>query len=104
NTGTLSITTDNDNTGTTIIQSGTVQVGTNGTTGTVSGSVTVNPNGIFAFNHSDPKVINTVAFSGTGGFVHNGDGQLTITADMSDQTSGFNGNTTNTGGLLQFGD
>lgn len=101
NTGTLSIVTDNDNSGSTLIQRGTVQIGTNGITGTLSGAVTVTANGTLAFNHSDDKVISTAAFSGTGGFVHNGSGQLSITTDL---TSSFTGNTTNTGGLLQFGD
>jgi autotransporter-associated beta strand protein len=101
NTGTLGIVTDNDNSGTTIIQRGTVQIGTNGITGTLSGAVSVNANGTLAYNRSDDKVINTAAFTGTGTFVHNGSGQLTITADLS---SGFTGNTTNTGGSLNFGD
>lgn len=101
NSGTLSIVTDNDNSGTTIIQGGTVQVGTNGTTGTISGSVIVNSGGTIAFNRSDDKVINTATISGTGAFIHRGDGKLTISADLS---SGFTGSTTNTGGLLQLGD
>lgn len=101
NTGTLSIVTDNGNVGSTIIQKGMLQVGTNGTTGTLSGTVTVGANGVLGYNHSDDKVISTAAFSGTGAFIHNGAGQLTVTADLS---SSFTGNTTNSGALLQFGD
>lgn len=100
NTGTLSIVTDNDNAGSTIIRGGTVQVGTNGTTGTLSGNVTVNAGGTLAYKRSDDITISTAAFSGTGNFAHRGDGKLTIAADLS---SGFTGRTTNSGGLLQFG-
>jgi autotransporter-associated beta strand protein len=101
NSGTLSIVNDTINLGSTIIQRGTVQIGTNGTTGNLSGNVSVNQNGVLAFNHSDDKVINTAAFNGMGAFVHNGSGKLNITADLS---SSFTGRTTNSGGVLEFGD
>jgi autotransporter-associated beta strand protein len=100
NSGTLSIVTDNDNTGSLIIQRGVVQVGTNGTIGTLSGAVNVTSNGMLAYNRSDDTTISTAAFNGAGTFVHNGSGQLTIAADM---TAAFTGTTTNSGGLLQFG-
>jgi len=100
NAGTLSMVTDNNNTGTTLIQSGTLQVGTNGTSGTLSGTLLVSANGTFAHNRSDNNTLNLTTVSGTGNIVHNGSGQLTINTDLST----FTGNTTNTGGLLQFGD
>jgi len=101
NAGTLSIVTDNDTpTGNMLIKQGTVQIGTNGLSGTLSGSVSVSPGGVLAFNRQDDQTLTTAAFSGTGGFVHNGSGQLTLSANMA---GSFTGYTTNSGGLLQFG-
>ena len=100
NSGTLSMVTDNNNNGATLIQSGTVQVGTNGSSGTLSGTLLVSTNGTFAYNRSDNNTLSLTTVSGTGNFIHNGSGQLTINSDLST----FTGNTTNTGGLLQFGD
>ena len=97
NTGKLSIVTDNDNIGSTIINQGTVQIGTNGTTGTISGNVSVNANGKLEYTRSDDTTFNT-AFSGTGAFLHTGSGTLTLAAD-----SPFSGRTTNSGGMLQLG-
>jgi fibronectin-binding autotransporter adhesin len=99
NTGTVSLVTDNDTVGSTLIQGGTLQFGTNGTSGSLSGTITVGANGVLAYNRSDDQVISTAAFSGTGGLVHKGDGILTIAAALP-----FTGKTTNLGGLLQFGD
>jgi autotransporter-associated beta strand protein len=101
NSGTLSIVNDVVNLGSTIIQRGTVQIGTNGTSGLLSGNISVNQNGVLAFNRSDDQVISTVAFGGAGTFVHNGSGKLNITADLS---PAFTGRTTNSGGVLEFGD
>jgi autotransporter-associated beta strand protein len=97
NTGTLSIVTDNDNTGSTIINQGAVQMGTNGTTGTLAGSLTINTNGTFVHNRSDDLTFAT-AFTGSGSFVHAGSGALTLPNNLA-----FDGRTTNRGGLLQLG-
>jgi len=97
NTGTLSLVTDNDPTGSLLIQRGTLQIGTNGTSGSISGTVSVGANGSLAYNRSD-DVETGFSFLGSGAFVHNGDGKLTLTADVP-----FTGKTTNTGGILQLG-
>ena len=55
NTGTLSIVTDNNNTGSTVIEQGKIRVGTNGITGTISGSVSVNTNGTFEYSRADDR-------------------------------------------------
>jgi autotransporter-associated beta strand protein len=99
NTGTVTLVTDNDTGGSTLIQGGTLQLGTNDITGSLTGTISVGANGVLAYNRSDDQVISTAAFSGTGGFVHKGDGALTFTAAVP-----FTGKTTNLGGLLQFGD
>ncbi|HOB33189.1 MAG TPA: hypothetical protein PKH32_09965, partial [Verrucomicrobiota bacterium] len=99
NTGTVTFLTDNDPVGSTTIHEGTIQLGDNGTSGSLTGVITVNPNGVLAYNRSDDVVLSTAAFSGTGGFVHQGSGQLIITGEIP-----FSGKTTNLGGLLQFGD
>ena len=101
NTGTLAIVTENDTlTGSTIINRGVFQIDTNGATGSWSGNIIVNSNGVLAYDRSDNVNPSGLSFSGIGGFVHNGSGQLTFTANLSS----FSGNTTNTGGLLQLGD
>ncbi len=99
NTGTLSLVTDNEPTGSAIVQAGTLQIGTNSTSGLLTGTITVNSNAVFAHNRSDDVTFTNTAFGGTGAFVHKGDGQLTVTADVP-----FAGHTTNTGGILQLGD
>ena len=97
NTGKLSIVTDNDNIGSTIINQGTVQIGTNGFTGTISGVVSVNTNGTLEHTRADDVTLTSV-FSGTGSFLHTGSGALILAANNT-----FSGRTTNNGGLLQLG-
>jgi fibronectin-binding autotransporter adhesin len=97
NTGTISIVTDNDNVGSTIINQGTVEVGTNGITGSLSGNVSVNANGILSHRRSDDVTL-ALPLSGTGAFVHTGDGALILSGD-----SPFSGRSTNIGGVLQLG-
>src|SRR5262249_47378403 len=98
NTGTLAITTDNDNLGSTVIQRGVLQIGTNGTSGTLSASININSNGVLAFKRSD-DVVSALTFTGNGGFVHSGSGALILT-----NTIPFTGRGTNSGGTLQLGD
>lgn len=99
NTGSLTLVTDNDASGSMAIKWGTVQLGTNGTTGFMAGTITVNSNAVFVYNRSDDTTFTNTAFGGTGAFVHKGDGQLTLAADIP-----FAGRTTNSGGILQMGD
>jgi autotransporter-associated beta strand protein len=98
NTGTLSIVTDNNNNGTTIINQGKLQIGTNGTSGTLSGALTINPNGVLAHNRSDDVTFATV-LTGAGSFLHTGSGALILSVD----SPSFAGRTTNSGGALQLG-
>jgi autotransporter-associated beta strand protein len=101
NTGTLTLVTDNDYAGGTVIQQGKLQLGTNGTTGSILDVVTVDPSGILAYNRSDDIVITNAAFQGTGSVEHNGSGKLTVLANLN---PGFEGTTTVNGGILQLGD
>jgi autotransporter-associated beta strand protein len=98
NSGTFSLVTENDPVGSTTIQAGTLQIGTNGTSGSLTGTISVGSNGVLAHNRSD-DVVAAFTFSGSGGFVHKGDGKLILTTDVP-----FAGHTTNTGGVLQLGD
>jgi len=97
NSGTLILVTDNDNAGTTTIEQGTLQVGTNTTYGTLSGSVVVNAAGVLDHKRQDDQALASV--SGPGTILHSGDGKLIVTNDLM----GFTGALTNSGGLLQIG-
>ena len=97
NTGTLTILTDNNNTGAAIINSGKLQIGTNSTTGTLSGTVTINANGTLAHNRSDDVTLSS-PLAGSGALLHTGSGALILAANNT-----FSGFTTNSGGVLQLG-
>ncbi len=100
NTGTLIFNADNANSGATLVMKGTLQIGTNGTTGSLSPAASLNiaANGTVVYRRSDDVGL-PVAFSGTGVFVHDGDGKLIVT-----NTVPFTGQVTNSGGTLQLGD
>ena len=100
NTGTLIINADNANTGSTQVRQGVLQIGTNGITGSLSSLSTMNigSSGTVVHRRSDDAGL-TVAFSGTGAFIHDGAGKLLVTNAVP-----FTGRVTNTGGLLQLGD
>ena len=100
NTGTLVVNVDNANTGSTQVRQGVLQIGTNGVTGSLSSLSTMNiaANGTVVHRRSDDAGL-TVAFSGTGAFVHDGTGKLLVTNAVP-----FTGRVTNSGGLLQLGD
>lgn len=98
NSGRLIVATENDNSGTTTIDQGVVQMGRNDTAGTVSGNLVINPGGVFDHDRSDDQVLGNA--SGSGAIVHSGDGALTVATDLH----AFTGFLTNTGGPLQIGD
>lgn len=101
NSGTFTLATDNDYVGTTLIQNGTLQLGTNGTTGSITVAATINSGGTLAYNRSDDIVITNPAFSGTGSVIQKGGGKMTIAANI---TSGYSGTTYVQGGELRLGD
>jgi fibronectin-binding autotransporter adhesin len=95
--GTLTLTGANAFTGSTNINSGTLQVGNGGTTGTL-GVSDVSNNAALVFNRSnDLTVANTIFGSGT--VTKLGAGTLTLTA-----TNSYAGVTTISAGVLQIGD
>jgi len=100
NTGTLIVNADNANTGSTQVRQGVLQIGTNGITGSLSSlsSMNIAANGTVVHRRSDDAGL-TVAFSGTGAFIHDGTGKLLVTNAVP-----FTGRVSNTGGLLQLGD
>jgi fibronectin-binding autotransporter adhesin len=99
NTGKLTITTENDNVGATLLRQGTIQIGTNGTTGKLSGNINMRTNTTLIFDRSDTATYAGV-ISGTGTLINNGtNGTLILTADSS-----FNGGIQANAGTLQLGD
>ncbi len=99
NTGKLTITTDNDNVGATLLRQGSVQIGTSGTSGLLSGNISMNTNTTLIFNRSDASTFAGV-ISGQGTVVNNStNGTLTLTAN-----SPFSGGVLANAGTLQFGD
>ena len=95
--GTTKLTGDNTYTGGSLINAGTLFVGTNGTTGTLgTGNITNNANLLFV-RSNDYLVGNQI--SGTGSIFQNGDGTLTLTA-----ANNYTGQTWVAKGALQIGD
>ncbi len=97
--GTLIFTADNNYTGQTIIQAGTLQLGNAGTTGKVNGGITIGESGgeedaILAVNHSNSFTLdNTI--DGRGKLVQQGSGATTLTG-----TNTYSGGTEILGGSL----
>ncbi len=85
--GTTILTGNNTYTGTTLIQSGTLQVGNGGTSGTLGTGAWIN-NGNLAFNRFDDLTLDK-AISGTGSVTKLGSNTLTLT-----------GNNTHSGGTI----
>jgi autotransporter-associated beta strand protein len=77
-TGTLTLATDNNNTGPTTITAGTLRVGQGGTTGDLGSGVITN-HGALIYNVSADR--NAAAITGTGRVENQGGGKLTLTAD-----------------------
>jgi len=99
NTGTLTILTDNNNAGSTLVRQGTVRVGTNGTSGLLSGSLDIRTNASVIFDRSDASTF-AGSITGSGTLIHNGtNGTLSLTANST-----FTGGTVVNAGTLQFGD
>jgi autotransporter-associated beta strand protein len=99
-TGTLILLANNSYNGTTIINTGTLQIGNGGATGSLSTSSAITVNGTLAFNRTGDVVQGTnfssASISGTGSLVQNGAGTLTLNA--ANTYSG--GTTLNTGTLV----
>ena len=100
NTGNFTLVTDisSNNTGSTIIYQGTLQVGTNDTLGSLTGPIAIQTNGVLVHNRSDDWTF-TNTLTGVGAFVHSGSGALILPV-----ASTFAGQVTNAGGTFQLGD
>jgi fibronectin-binding autotransporter adhesin len=91
----LALSSNNSYTGTTTINSGTLEIGSGGTTGTL-GSGNVTNNAALAFNRSDSiTVANTI--SGSGTVAQNGSGTTILTSS----SNSYSGATTVSAGTLQ---
>ena len=95
--GTTILTGANSYTGTTTIESGTLQIGNGGTTGQIGSGPLLN-NGTLAFNRSDTLTVGS-ALSGAGALKQIGPGTLVLTGANT-----YAGGTTIEGGALQLGD
>jgi autotransporter-associated beta strand protein len=95
--GTLSLTGTNTYTGGTVVQAGTLAIGTGGTAGSIAGDVLVDGGATLAFDRSD-AVTFAGSISGGGGLVQQGSGTLTLTGGNS-----YTGGTTVAAGTLVIG-
>ena len=98
--GTMILTGDNTNTGTTTISAGILQVGAGGSIGTLGTGAVVNNAGL-VFNRSDSGYTSYVVpntISGTGTVTKSGAGLITLTG-----TNSWSGITTISSGTLQVG-
>jgi autotransporter-associated beta strand protein len=93
--GTAILTATNTNTGGTVVQAGTLQLGNGGVSGSVAGNVI--DNGVLAFDRSDNFAFAGVV-SGTGALVQEGSGYLYLTG-----ASTYSGGTTIANGALVLG-
>ncbi|MDE1491234.1 autotransporter outer membrane beta-barrel domain-containing protein [Xenorhabdus bovienii] len=98
--GTTILTGKNAYTGETNIESGTLQLGNNGTTGSIDNKskVTIGNNGILAFSRTDPTIFDN-EIDGNGSVYHRGTGDLILTDNVKTGKP-----ITVTTGKLQFGD
>lgn len=100
NTGTLTLVADvsGNNSGSTIVYQGTLQIGTNDTLGSLTGPIVIQTNGMLVHCRSDDWTF-TNTLTGAGAFVHTGSGALILPV-----ASTFAGQVTNAGGTFQLGD
>ncbi|AOM41008.1 autotransporter outer membrane beta-barrel domain-containing protein [Xenorhabdus hominickii] len=98
--GTTILTGKNAYTGETNIESGTLQLGNNGTTGSIDNKskVTIGNNGILAFSRTVPTIFDN-EIDGNGSVYHRGTGDLILTDNVKTGKP-----ITVTTGKLQFGD
>ena len=90
--GTVTLTAANTPGGGTLISSGALQIGNNGTSGSLSGLIT--NNAALVFNRSD-NITQSTAISGTGTVIKSGSGTLTLAG-----THSYSGGTVVSSGLL----
>jgi autotransporter-associated beta strand protein len=100
NTGSLTITTANDNSGQTTVNGGTLQVGDGSTTGTSlsAGNVAVNSGGTLTFNQPDTTATFAGVISGAGNVVQAGATTLALSGNNT-----LSGTISNLSGTLQVG-
>jgi autotransporter-associated beta strand protein/T5SS/PEP-CTERM-associated repeat protein len=99
--GMLTLTGANTYNGTTVINAGTIQIGSGGATGSLSASSTIINNGTLVFNRSNTVTQGTDfadGISGTGNVVQSGSGLLILSGNNT-----YTGTTTLTSGTLQVG-
>ena len=96
--GTLILNGANTYTGTTYVNSGTLQIGNGGTTGSINSPVTVSSPGKIVFKRSNVYTFSRT-ISGTGSVTHSGTGTLILTATNHSYT----GTTVVSDGILQLG-
>ncbi len=91
-TGTWTLTGSNTNSGSTLVNAGTLVVGDGNVSGSINTApISVTATGTIAFNHADNLTISN-AITGTGSFQHMGSGTVTLTGALS-----YSGNTTVSG-------
>ena len=93
--GRVALNTNNDYTGGTYVNGGTLQLGSGGTTGSIAGSVA--NNALLVFNRSDSPTFSGV-ISGPGAVTQSGSGMLTLVGNDT-----YTGLTTVSTGTLQLG-
>ena len=94
--GTTILTGNSTFTGGTIIETGTLQFGNNGTSGSVAGNVV--DNGVAAIDHSNTIVIDNTVISGSGSLQQIGSGTTILATDNT-----YTGGTIIESGTLQLG-
>jgi autotransporter-associated beta strand protein len=94
--GTLTLSAANTYTGGTVINAGTLQLGSGGTSGSIVGDVL--DNGSLSFNRSDTSTFSGVV-SGTGSLAQSGSGTTILTGSHT-----YTGGTSINAGTLQIGD
>ncbi|HJR56016.1 MAG TPA: autotransporter-associated beta strand repeat-containing protein [Rhizomicrobium sp.] len=95
--GIATLTAANTYAGATLVQEGTLQIGSGGTAGAIAGNATVSSNAVLAFNRSD-NVTYGGAVNGAGAVAKSGAGTLILAGAGT-----YTGGTTISAGMLQLG-